>query len=102
MRRARVRIGGNPADVEIEVDGQRIEGGVRSLTIQSSAGCYPQISLDVATIEEVDVQGLVSVYMTSTTRDALVALGWTPPPEQIDVSTLGQRPGTTFIDGPAQ
>jgi hypothetical protein len=66
---------------EIEVEGARIENGVRALIIEASTGGSPRISLELGTVEAVDVDGHVKVLMTGATRDALIALGWTPPPE---------------------
>lgn len=77
--RARVKLTENPVETEIEVGGRRIEGAVRALTIRASAQSFTEIGLELATFEDVDAEGDVHVLMTETTRQALIALGWTPP-----------------------
>jgi hypothetical protein len=79
--RARVKLTTHPADAEIEVGGQRIEGAVRALAIDASAGGMPLISLELAVPADIDVEGHARVSMPSPVRQALIALGWTPPPE---------------------
>jgi hypothetical protein len=64
---------------QIEVEGHRIEGGVRSLEISQQAGHPAQISLELGVFETVNVQGEVTIVMTAATREALIVLGWTPP-----------------------
>lgn len=79
--RGRIKLSDNVNKAEIEVDGHRIENGVRALVIEASAGGSPRISLELGMVEAVDVDGHVEVLMAGATRDALIALGWTPPPE---------------------
>lgn len=76
--RGRVKLTDSPAGAEIEVGGHRIENGVRALTIEAVAGGMPEIRLQLA-LNEIDVEGSVSVRMSGAVEKALIALGWTPP-----------------------
>jgi len=79
--RARVKLADSPAGAEIEVGGHRIENGIRALTVEAFAGGVPQIRLELGVAELVDIEGDVKLAMTGAVKKALIALGWTPPPE---------------------
>ncbi|MDX3637688.1 hypothetical protein PV728_47460 [Streptomyces europaeiscabiei] len=64
----------------IEVDGQRIRG-VRSLKLESEAGDRPVLTLELV-VHDVSTMAEALVLIDDQTAATLVALGWTPPPEQ--------------------
>ncbi|MDX3019870.1 hypothetical protein [Streptomyces acidiscabies] len=68
----------------IEVDGQPIRG-VHSLTLTSDAGESPTLTLELL-LHDVSTMAETIVLIDDDTAATLVALGWTPPPEQ-EVST---------------
>ena len=65
---------------QIVVDGVDITAGVRAFSLTAAAGDVPELNLDMAVVE-VEVDGEVRVELTDGTREALLALGWTPPQE---------------------
>ncbi|GAQ52072.1 hypothetical protein [Streptomyces acidiscabies] len=68
----------------IKVDGQPIRG-VRSLALTSDAGALPTLTLELL-LHDVSTMAETIVLIDDDTAATLVALGWTPPPEQ-EVST---------------
>lgn len=82
-----------PGTGEVIVDGQTI-GGVRDLDLNASAREIPRLTLDLL-LAEVEIDGEMEVLVPESTREALIALGWTPPLE-------GQaRDGQTFAEAGA-
>lgn len=74
----------------IEIDGQQIEGGIRSLTLTAGVDRPPQLELNSAIAEfdeaEIEARG-VRYALSKSTREALIALGWTPPAARLDPAT---------------
>lgn len=64
----------------IEVNGQPLRG-VRSLTLNSEAGQRPEITLELL-LHDISTVAEARVLVTDDVAATLVALGWTPPPEQ--------------------
>lgn len=64
----------------IEVDGQVLQG-VTSFVLRAGVGEIPELELDVA-VYDVSTFAEASVLIPPSTAETLVALGWTPPPEQ--------------------
>lgn len=64
----------------IELDGQPLRG-VRSFVLRGGVGERPELELDVA-VHDVSTFAETIVLVPSDTAATLVALGWTPPPEQ--------------------
>lgn len=76
--RARIslgRVGGE----EIELDGQRVEHGVRGLTVRGRVGQVPEVTLDLLLIDGTFIDGEAHVTIPEATRQVLITLGWTPP-----------------------
>lgn len=73
----------------VEIDGQQIEGGIRSLTLTAGVDQPPHLELNAAMAEfdeaEIELRG-VRYGMSKSTRQALIALGWTPPAAQLDAA----------------
>lgn len=69
---------------DVEIDGARIESGIDALTLTAGARQSPRLELNAAIAEfdevQVELRG-VRYAMTRYTREALIALGWTPPKE---------------------
>lgn len=65
----------------ILVDEQDISTAVQGYTITGRVGRPPEVKLDVLTTKTV-LDGTAIVTISDTTRDALIALGWTPPTEE--------------------
>lgn len=66
----------------LTVDGHDISKGVRSLALDIERGSLPMLSIDLAVFEVTDVEGPARLLIPDGTRDALVAMGWTPPEDQ--------------------
>lgn len=64
----------------IEVDGTPLEG-VTAFTLSGSAKTMPRLELELLVHEVGSTARGVEVVIPDATRDALVALGWTPPEE---------------------
>lgn len=65
----------------VSIDGHDISKAVRSLTFNGDAGMHPRVTLDL------DIHDVTTVSSQNTellipdgTAEALIALGWTPPP----------------------
>lgn len=72
-----------PGQVHVEVDGNDISKALRGLTVRLGAGHLPEVELDLSVIDVTDF-GMpeVMVHIPEAVHDALVKLGWTPPPEE--------------------
>ncbi len=64
----------------VEVNGQRLRG-VRGLTLTSEVGEVPQLTLELL-LHDISTIAEARVLIDDATAETLVALGWTPPPEQ--------------------
>lgn len=62
----------------IELDGKQVPN-VRGFELSAEAGHPPLLTLDVR-LETTLVDGEMCVTVPAKTYDALVQLGWTPPP----------------------
>lgn len=84
LSRARIALhrAGDHTIGEVEIDGHRIESGVKALTLTAGANQAPRLELNAAIAEfdevEVELRG-VRYGMTKYTREVLISLGWTPP-----------------------
>ena len=83
--------GGPDAPYTVVLDGQDLSNGIRRLTIDVDAATrreeYPQVvaELAVSTVEiaTLGVEGSrFEVSMPDEAREALIALGWTPPADE--------------------
>lgn len=67
----------------VVLDDADVSAAVRGLTIRAEVGRIPQIELDLSVI---DVTGLgvaqAEILIPDATREALIALGWTPPADR--------------------
>lgn len=67
----------------VEVNGHDVSSAVRTVDLRFEAGNVPQVDLELAVVE---VQEFASeeaeLLIPSDVHDALVALGWTPPPDK--------------------
>lgn len=63
------------------LDGQDLAVAVHSMSLHAKAGHSPllQLELLVDVIESSTEATQVEVVMSDATRDALIAIGWTPP-----------------------
>lgn len=77
FRKARLHL--DPAGIcsSIEVDGHKLPG-VRGVTIAAPAKGLTELRIDLIAYE-IEIDGLMRVELPSSTREALIALGWTPP-----------------------
>lgn len=72
---------GTDGNEVIRLDDARIEHAVRGLTLYAEVGEPTRLHLDLLLRDGVHLDGDVTVTVPSATRDALIALGWTPPPD---------------------
>jgi hypothetical protein len=81
-RVVRIRLGtGRP---QVEVSGRDIADSVDALQLDArkAAGELEKtLTLDLK-VERIDVGGTPTIRVPQATHDALVAIGWTPPPAQ--------------------
>jgi hypothetical protein len=78
-REVHVRIGTEPTDNQVVVNGQDITNAVCSLSWSSSPRHGNTLRLDFLGADRAEFTGKAQVTLTETTRRALLALGWTPP-----------------------
>jgi hypothetical protein len=83
MTRPRLTIAPNANGLgrhKVLADGQDISHGVRSVRLSLDPGELPSVELELAVIEidGIDVEES-RLYVPDATREALIALGWTPP-----------------------
>jgi hypothetical protein len=74
----------------IELDGHDITEALQGLDIRMRVGSYPQIklALNVHEIQTFDMAE-AELLIPTDVRDALVALGWTPPPNRTGAGSAG-------------
>jgi hypothetical protein len=87
----------------IELDGADISAAVAGAEIALSPGEPPEIRLELAAevLQRFDAPG-ARVHVGAEVRDALIALGWTPPPPAPVYRTANRRRGrgdTPVTDG---
>lgn len=98
LSRAEIRLGHRKHSVVI--GDHDISNATRGLVIRHTMGDLPTIELDLVVLN-LGTKANARIVLSPATHDALIALGWTPPctcPNH-DVTTLGQKPGTTTIKG---
>ncbi len=65
----------------VEIDGQPIPG-VAGIQLSGGVHGLPHLSLNLV-VHEVEVEGEMVIEVRPKTRAALLALGWTPPAEEV-------------------
>lgn len=77
LRSARLRLhdGGRGT---IEVDGQELHG-VTAVVASAAVDERPQLVVQLL-LQEIEIDGEMTVTIPDDTAEALAALGWTPPP----------------------
>lgn len=71
------------ADSHVVIDGHDISTAVRRVTVDMDcADAVPEVRLSLAFVEVTSFAAAeAEVILDEPTREALIALGWTPPPE---------------------
>lgn len=65
---------------EVQVDGHDISLGVRDLRLEIKPGHLPRVELELQVHEIHQLQfETAELIIPDGTRDALIAMGWTPP-----------------------
>lgn len=77
-----IDVGDRPGVHQLLIDGHDVSKAVTSLTLNLEGGGSPELHLrldnfDLARYDHPDTK----IVLTDPTRDALIALGWTPPAE---------------------
>lgn len=88
-RTARLKLGPSGPGVSVEVDGHELAQSVRGLRVTASVHDLPRLELDLVE-HEIVVEGEMRVEIPPKTREALIALGWTPP--TVSKPTTSQEP----------
>jgi hypothetical protein len=78
IRTARIHLDPLGANSTIDVGGHDVSKAVRGLAVTAEVGQVPVLALDLVVCDG-HIDGEVIVTIPDATRDALVALGWTPP-----------------------
>lgn len=81
-RTVRIRLGEGRG--QVEVGGRDIANSVNALRLDARVvpgGVEKTLTLDLE-VERIDVGGTPTIRVPQATHDALVAIGWTPPPAQ--------------------
>jgi hypothetical protein len=86
MSRHRVEITPDwpPGNGSVLIDGHDIANAVREarVVVVVPAGEAPRVELELGVVNITPLGATeAEVYISPETRDALIALGWTPPPE---------------------
>lgn len=85
MTRHRITIAPNTprfGSHQLLVDGHDISNGVRSLRLSLGPGEIPSVELELGIVEIDRMESeQADLYIPDFTREALIALGWTPPAE---------------------
>lgn len=78
--RAEIKLEGPTATSgHIKLDGTDVSSGVRGFVLRSEVGELTRLELDVLVLDTQQFDGEVSVIIPDETREALIAIGWTPP-----------------------
>jgi hypothetical protein len=81
-RNARLKLNAGGFGSTVEVEGHKIPG-VRGINITANIMEMPKLTLDLV-FREMEVEGEMVVLLPLKTREALIALGWTPPADDDD------------------
>lgn len=67
---------------EVTIDGTNISSAVRAVNVLLTAGSSPRLEIELSVLDVTcDISDGVDLLIPSDTREALVRLGWTPPPD---------------------
>jgi hypothetical protein len=85
MRKAVTIVPGTPVCMSrIAVDGHDITLAVSRIAVDlPAAGAFPKVAIELGQIDLAVIEmPEAELVIPAVTREALVALGWTPPPEE--------------------
>jgi hypothetical protein len=68
---------------EILVDGEPLRG-VTGFELRGNVGQTERLTVDLLMLQGAEVETEATVTIPDKTRDSLVRLGWTPPPNDAD------------------
>lgn len=73
----------DPTGYSITVDGHDISTALTEISVAMRAGQHTEATLNLRYIDVTEVQDTETrILVPGETRDALVALGWTPPADE--------------------
>lgn len=83
MHSVRITPGAPVGLSHVEIDGHDISKAVSRLTLDLPANAVlPEVRIELAHVEYQPIEmAEAEVVITEPSREALIALGWTPPPE---------------------
>lgn len=79
--KAQIEVDGTGRDGRVVLDGRDVSGGVRGFALRAEVGRRTELELDLAVADGATFDGEVRLVIPESTREALIALGWTPPAE---------------------
>lgn len=85
MSTAAVRVGavaGVSRDDRIEINGHDITSAVRRMTLDAEAGRLTSLTLNLNAVKGATLDGEMDVRLDEDVRDALLAIGWSAPPDE--------------------
>ncbi len=80
LRKAKLRL--DPAGMAsaIEIDGHKLPG-VHKVAVTAAATELTTLTIDLSAYE-IEIDGVMQLLLPSSTRESLIALGWTPPADE--------------------
>lgn len=84
MNERKLTLSAGQYDAKVDLDGQDISRALRGVTIRCAANERPSVDLDLK-LDAIEVTRLavrdpeILLSLSDDVRDALIALGWTPP-----------------------
>lgn len=84
MNERKLTLSAGPYDAKVELDGHDLSRALQGVTIRCEAGHRPSVDLELK-VDAIEVTQLavrdpqILLSMPDEAREALIALGWTPP-----------------------
>lgn len=76
---AKVQLAGDGTGGHVEIDGHEIADQAARLVVVAIPGKAPKLT--VSLVQGLSLEAACDIALATSTRAALVALGWTPPQE---------------------
>lgn len=98
VRDARLKLGSRVS--EIEIGGVDVSAACSAIMVSAAPRSLPEIHLQMR-LGEIVAEGKMRVTIDGATEQALKALGWKPPPDDVEVTRFGTAEPEYLPGGPA-